>query len=51
MMFFRQLYKLLQIAMPGIRSKEFWMLIIHSGFLGNLSMYFKFLYFTHTMND
>jgi ATP-binding cassette subfamily D (ALD) long-chain fatty acid import protein len=36
MTFFRQLYKLLQIAMPGIRSKEFWMLIIHSGFLGNL---------------
>ncbi|KAI8880926.1 hypothetical protein K501DRAFT_296162 [Backusella circina FSU 941] len=33
MTFFRQLYKLLQIAMPGIRSKEFWMLIIHSGFL------------------
>lgn len=33
MVFFKQLYKLLQIVMPGIRSKEFWLLIIHSGFL------------------
>lgn len=33
MTFFKQLYKLLQIVMPGIRSKEFWLLIIHSGFL------------------
>ncbi|KAG1453298.1 hypothetical protein G6F55_008215 [Rhizopus delemar] len=31
--FFKQLYKLLQIIMPGIRSKEFWLLIVHSGFL------------------
>ncbi|KAI8987687.1 hypothetical protein BDF20DRAFT_904674 [Mycotypha africana] len=31
--FFKQLYRILKIAMPGIRSKEFWMLIIHSGFL------------------
>ncbi|CAO3696731.1 unnamed protein product [Rhizopus microsporus] len=31
--FFRQLYKLLQIVMPGLRSKEFWLLILHSGFL------------------
>jgi ATP-binding cassette subfamily D (ALD) long-chain fatty acid import protein len=35
MTFFKQIYKLLQIVMPGIRSKEFWLLIIHSGFLGN----------------
>lgn len=34
MTFFKQIYKLLQIVMPGIRSKEFWLLIIHSGFLG-----------------
>jgi hypothetical protein len=34
MIFFKQIYKLLQIVMPGIRSKEFWLLIIHSGFLG-----------------
>lgn len=34
MTFFKQLYKLLQIVMPGVRSKEFWLLIIHSGFLG-----------------
>jgi hypothetical protein len=34
MVFFKQIYKLLQIVMPGIRSKEFWLLIIHSGFLG-----------------
>ncbi|GAA5796800.1 hypothetical protein HPULCUR_002175 [Helicostylum pulchrum] len=33
MVFFKQLYKLLQIVMPGIKSKEFWLLIIHSGFL------------------
>ncbi|KAI7896775.1 ABC transporter transmembrane region 2-domain-containing protein [Mucor mucedo] len=33
MTFFKQIYKLLQIVMPGIRSKEFWLLIIHSGFL------------------
>ncbi|KAI8640593.1 ABC transporter transmembrane region 2-domain-containing protein [Parasitella parasitica] len=33
MVFFKQLYRLLQIVMPGIRSKEFWLLIIHSGFL------------------
>ncbi|KAF1798933.1 putative ABC fatty acid transporter [Mucor lusitanicus] len=33
MTFFKQLYKLLQIVMPGVRSKEFWLLIIHSGFL------------------
>ncbi|ORE09286.1 hypothetical protein BCV72DRAFT_66342 [Rhizopus microsporus var. microsporus] len=32
--FFRQLYKLLQIVMPGLRSKEFWLLVLHSGFLG-----------------
>ncbi|PHZ08331.1 uncharacterized protein RHIMIDRAFT_286487 [Rhizopus microsporus ATCC 52813] len=31
--FFRQLYKLLQIVMPGLRSKEFWLLVLHSGFL------------------
>lgn len=36
MTFFKQLYKLLQIVMPGIRSKEFWLLIIHSGFLGTV---------------
>jgi ATP-binding cassette subfamily D (ALD) long-chain fatty acid import protein len=33
MTFFKQIYKLIQIVMPGIRSKEFWLLIIHSGFL------------------
>lgn len=33
MAFFKQIYKLVQIVMPGIRSKEFWLLIIHSGFL------------------
>ncbi|KAG0934350.1 hypothetical protein G6F57_009171 [Rhizopus arrhizus] len=31
--FFKQLYRLLQIVMPGLRSKEFWLLIVHSGFL------------------
>ncbi|EIE80159.1 hypothetical protein RO3G_04864 [Rhizopus delemar RA 99-880] len=31
--FFKQLYRLLQIVMPGLRSKEFWLLVIHSGFL------------------
>lgn len=34
MVFFKQFYKLLQIVMPGLKSKEFWMLVIHSGFLG-----------------
>ncbi|KAF7725939.1 hypothetical protein EC973_009176 [Apophysomyces ossiformis] len=31
--FLRQLVRLLKIVMPGIRSKEFWMLVVHSGFL------------------
>ncbi|KAI7902840.1 ABC transporter transmembrane region 2-domain-containing protein [Cokeromyces recurvatus] len=31
--FFKHLYKILKIVMPGIRSKEFWLLVIHSGFL------------------
>ncbi|KAI8994960.1 ABC transporter transmembrane region 2-domain-containing protein [Pilobolus umbonatus] len=33
MTFFKQLHKVLQIVMPGVRSKEFWLLIVHSGFL------------------
>ncbi|ORZ20358.1 ABC transporter transmembrane region 2-domain-containing protein [Absidia repens] len=31
--FFRQIQRLLAIVMPGIRSKEFGMLVVHSGFL------------------
>ncbi|ORY05614.1 hypothetical protein K493DRAFT_252485 [Basidiobolus meristosporus CBS 931.73] len=31
--FFHRLYALLKIIIPGVRSKEFWMILIHSGFL------------------
>ncbi|KAL0073856.1 ABC transporter transmembrane region 2-domain-containing protein, partial [Phycomyces blakesleeanus] len=31
--FLRQLHRVLKIVMPGVRSKEFWMLVVHSGFL------------------
>ncbi|KAI8144023.1 hypothetical protein BJV82DRAFT_74431 [Fennellomyces sp. T-0311] len=34
MTFLKQIQRLLAIVMPGVRSKEFWMLVIHSGFLG-----------------
>ncbi|ORY95565.1 hypothetical protein BCR43DRAFT_305124 [Syncephalastrum racemosum] len=34
MAFLRQLQRLLKIVMPGMASKEFLMLVIHSGFLG-----------------
>lgn len=34
MAFIRQIQRLLRIVMPGLRSKEFGMLVIHSGFLG-----------------
>ncbi|CDS12272.1 Putative ATP-binding cassette, subfamily D(ALD), member 2 [Lichtheimia ramosa] len=33
MAFFKQLQRLLRIVMPGVRSKEFWMLVVHSFFL------------------
>ncbi|SAM05940.1 hypothetical protein [Absidia glauca] len=33
MAFIRQIQRLLRIVMPGLRSKEFGMLVIHSGFL------------------
>ncbi|KAI9311286.1 ABC transporter transmembrane region 2-domain-containing protein [Dichotomocladium elegans] len=33
MAFMKQIQRLLSIVIPGVRSKEFWMLIIHSGFL------------------
>jgi ATP-binding cassette subfamily D (ALD) long-chain fatty acid import protein len=35
MAFIRQIQRLLRVVMPGLRSKEFGMLVIHSGFLGN----------------
>lgn len=31
--FLKQLQYLLGTVMPGVRSKEFWMLVVHSGFL------------------
>ncbi|KAI8082569.1 ABC transporter transmembrane region 2-domain-containing protein [Gilbertella persicaria] len=34
MTFFKQFFKILKIVMPGLRSKEFWLLMVHSGFLG-----------------
>jgi ATP-binding cassette subfamily D (ALD) long-chain fatty acid import protein len=34
MAFLRQIQRLLKIVMPGLRSKEFGMLVVHSGFLG-----------------
>lgn len=34
MAFFKQIQRLLRIVMPGVRSKEFWMLVVHSFFLG-----------------
>ncbi|CDH53471.1 abc fatty acid [Lichtheimia corymbifera JMRC:FSU:9682] len=33
MAFFKQIQRLLRIVMPGVRSKEFWMLVVHSFFL------------------
>lgn len=33
--FFQRLARLLKIVIPGIRSKELWLLVVHSGFLGN----------------
>ncbi|CAO3622499.1 unnamed protein product [Cunninghamella blakesleeana] len=33
MAFFKQIQRLLKIVMPGVRSKEFGMLVVHSGFL------------------
>jgi hypothetical protein len=31
--FFARLSKLLKIVIPGVNSKEFWMLMLHTGFL------------------
>ncbi|GAB5587063.1 ATP-binding cassette long-chain fatty acid transporter pxa2 [Umbelopsis nana] len=33
MVFFQRLMRLLKIVIPGFRSKELWLLIVHSGFL------------------
>ncbi|KAL1922656.1 uncharacterized protein VTP21DRAFT_10195 [Calcarisporiella thermophila] len=33
MVFFKRLVRVLKIVIPGVRSKEFWLLIVHSGFL------------------
>ncbi|CAG8550382.1 4796_t:CDS:10, partial [Ambispora gerdemannii] len=37
--FYERLRKLLKIVIPGYKSKEFWLLIVHSGFLVLLSVY------------
>lgn len=49
MAFLRQLQRLLKIVMPGMASKEFLMLVIHSGFLGKTIDMWKFptTYQTH----
>ena len=40
-MFFERLRRLLKIVIPGYKSKEFWLLIVHSTFLGMLE-YFEY---------
>lgn len=47
MVFFQRLKRLLKIVIPGIRSKELWLLIVHSAFLGMCDLYTDLTYTEH----
>lgn len=44
MVFFQRLKRLLKIVIPGIRSKELWLLVVHSAFLGMCNLHIDLFY-------